>query len=125
MPQVPISETEWQEQVIELAHTLGWKHMFVRRSIGKGKKWTTATNVKGWLDLTMWSERQQRVMFVELKSEAGEPTPEQIAMMKSWSLAGQEVYLWRPSDLEEAARVLRGPKPSQVSTGLAGNPHPR
>ncbi len=111
-PTPPMSETTWQEQLLDLAHFLGWKHMFVRKSIGKGRKWTTATNVKGWLDLTLWSERQQRVMFVELKSEDGKPTPEQLAMMASWERAGQEVYLWRPSDLEAAKVILQGPRPT-------------
>ena len=108
----PMSEATWQEQLLDLAHFLGWKHMFVRKSIGKGKKWTTATNVKGWLDLTLWHERQQRVMFVELKSESGEPTPEQLAMMASWTKAGQENYLWYPSDLETAKAILQGPRPT-------------
>lgn len=108
-------EDEWQEIVIELAHTLGWRHMFVRRSIGKGRRWTTATNVKGWLDLTLWHERQQRIMFVELKTETGTASPEQLAMMASWERAGQEVYLWRPRHLEEAARILQHGPPATTS----------
>lgn len=107
-----VTEAQWQEQVFELAHLLGWRHMHVRRSIGKGRKWTTATNVTGWPDATLWNGRQKRIIFVELKSEKGKPTPEQIEVMASLEAAGQEVYLWRPSDLDVAHRVLRGPRPS-------------
>lgn len=107
----PMSEATWQEQLLDLAHFLGWKHMHVRRSIGKGKKWVTATNVTGYPDLTMWSERQQRLIFVELKSESGKPTPEQVEVLGSLKAAGQEVYLWRPSDLETAKAILQGPRP--------------
>lgn len=101
-----VSEADWQQQVIDLAHTLGWRHMFVRKSIGKGRKWTTATNVPGWLDLVLWSERRQRVIFVELKTEKGVVSPDQEAMLASWHRTGQEAYVWRPSDLDAAVEVL-------------------
>jgi hypothetical protein len=103
-----VTEDEWQQQLIELAHILGWKHMHVRRSIGKGRKWVTATNVIGWPDLVMWSERQKRLIFAELKSESGKTSPEQDDVIASLRAAGQEVYVWRPSDLDEALRILKG-----------------
>ena len=111
-PTPPMSEATWQEQLLDLAHLLGWKHLHVRRTIGRGKKWVTATNVIGWPDLSLWSERQQRIIFVELKSETGKPTPEQIEVLASLGKAGQEVYLWRPSDLEAAKVILQGPRPT-------------
>lgn len=61
-----LTEATWQQQVIDLAHALGWRHMHVRRSIGKGRTWVTATNVP-WPDLTLWSERQQRLVFADRK----------------------------------------------------------
>lgn len=111
-PAAPMSEATWQEQVFELAQILGWRHMHVRRSIGKGRKWTTATNVTGWPDAVLWSERQQRLIFVEFKSESGKPSPEQVEVLGSLKAAGQEVYLWRPSDLEAAKVILQGPRPT-------------
>lgn len=101
-----ITETEWQSQVIQLAHTLGWRHLHVRRSIGKGRKWVTTTNVIGWPDLLCWNEKQQRVIAVELKSESGEPTPEQIEVLGQLARSGIETYVWRPSDLERARDIL-------------------
>ncbi len=102
------TEAEFQQQVIELAHLLGWRHNFTRRSIGKGRKWVTATSVVGWPDLTLWSERQRRIAFAELKRQDGKVTPDQEAVLASLAAAGIEVYVWRPSDWDEIAATLRG-----------------
>jgi hypothetical protein len=106
-PAVALSEAEWQEQFIQLAHALGWEHNFTRRTIGRGGRWTTATSKKGWPDLTLWNERQRRTMYVELKTETGRLSPEQEACLRSLTAAGNEVHVWRPSDLDEAHRALR------------------
>ena len=98
---------EWQPQFLDLAHMLGWQHMHVRRTIGKGRKWTTGTSVKGWPDLTLWHEGQVRLIFVELKSDDGRLSPDQEVVLASLDAAGQETYVFRPSDLELAARILR------------------
>jgi len=101
-----VTEAEWQQQVIDLAHVLGYRHMHVRRSIGKGNRWVTATNVVGWPDLVLWSERQQRLLCVELKSETGKLSDEQDEVLASLAAAGVECFVWRPSDLEAARDFL-------------------
>ncbi len=102
-------ERTWQEQVTELAHVLGWRTMHVRRSIASHNKgWTTATSVKGWPDMCLWSEQQRRLIFVELKRETGRLTVEQTDVIRSLLAAGQEAYVFRPSDLERARDVLTG-----------------
>lgn len=103
-----MTEEVWQAQLLDLAHFLGWKHMHVRRSIGKGRQWTTATNVKGWPDLTLWNGKQQRVLFVELKSAAGVVSSDQTRVLASLRAAGAEVAVWYPDDLLEAHAVLAG-----------------
>lgn len=105
-----MNETEWQGQVIDLAKAYGWEHLHVRRSIGKGRKWVTATNVVGWPDLFLWNGRQQRTMAVELKSDTGTLEPEQEAVLASLTAAGIECHVWRPDDLEEAHRCLKPPR---------------
>lgn len=100
-------EADFQEAVIEAAHVYGWKHMHVRRSIGKGRKWTTATNV-AWPDLTLWNERQQRFLVAELKSEMGVLSDQQVAVLSSLRAAGVEAYTWRPSSWPAIEMVLRG-----------------
>jgi hypothetical protein len=44
---------------------------------------------------------------VELKKEDGNPTASQREWLTALTVAGGECYLWKPSDLEEAASVLQ------------------
>lgn len=101
-----LTEAEFQQQVIDLAHALGWRHNHTRRTVGRGHRWTTATSVIGWPDLTLWSERQQRLIFAELKTDRGRVTDDQAAVLASLERAGQEVHVWRPTDLDQIARTL-------------------
>jgi hypothetical protein len=111
MSAATMTETEWQTQLIDLAHTLGWRHLHVRRSIGKRRGWVTTTNVIGWPDLLLWSPRQPgRHIAAELKSATGKLTPEQEQVLADLAAAGFETYVWRPDDLDEALYTLRPPK---------------
>lgn len=106
----PVSEREWQSTVLELARSLGWRSMHVRTSRGKNGHATT-TSVVGWPDLVLWSETQRRVLFAELKSETGQLSDQQDAVLASLRAAGQEVAVWRPADFDAAVAVLRGAPP--------------
>lgn len=112
-----MTEAEFQAHVIELAHILGWRHLHVRRSIGKNRRWTTATNVTGWPDLLLWHERQHRVLATELKSDTGKTTPEQEAVLASLAAAGIETHIWRPADLNEIASTLSSKPTCRSSSG--------
>lgn len=102
-----ILEADWQDQVIDLAHMLSWQHLHVRRSIGKGRKWVTTTNLKGWPDLLLWSPRQPgRHIAAELKSETGVVSPDQHEVLANLEAAGFETFVWRPSDLEVVQATL-------------------
>lgn len=107
---VPISEADFQAQVVELAGLLGWRHLHVRRTVGRGRKWTTSTNLQGWPDLLLWHERQRRVLAAELKTDAGRATPEQLEVLDSLRVAGLEAHLWRPRDWDQITRVLGRPE---------------
>lgn len=92
---------------MQLARLCGWRVLHVRKSLGRrngGRAWQTTTNIKGWPDLFMWKER--RTLAAELKSEDGTTTAEQREVLGSLRAAGVEAYVWRPSDLDEAKRVL-------------------
>ena len=104
---LPVTEAEWQQQVIDLAHAYRWQHCHVRRTRGRNSGWVTGTSVTGWPDLMLWSEFRKRLIFVELKSETGKVRPEQERVLASLAAAGQEVFVWRPSDLEAAHAELR------------------
>jgi hypothetical protein len=107
IPSPTVNETEWQEVVVAAMRSLGWRHNFTRRTIGRGKKWTTATSCVGWPDLTAWHPRHG-LIFVELKAEHGVVSEAQHDVLDSLREAGQRVFVWRPSDFDAAVRVLRG-----------------
>lgn len=93
----PLSERDFQRQVLDLAGILGWTAYHPMLS-----KWSE----RGWPDLAM--VRPPRLVFAELKSEHGRPTPHQerwLALLGACT--GVEVFLWRPSDLGRIAEVLR------------------
>lgn len=97
----------WQEQVIQLAHLLGWEHLHVRRTVGRGKRWTTATNLKGFPDLFLWHPRHGFVA-VELKVGKDKPTPDQIAVLASLAAAGARTMVAYPADLDALRAMLSG-----------------
>lgn len=106
-----MTEAEWQQQVIDLAHLYGWHHLHVRRSIGKGKRWTTATNVDGWPDLWLWHPTKG-FAAIELKVGKNAATLEQLNVLASLSVAGARTMVAWPHDLE-AVKIL-------LSTGPVG-----
>lgn len=101
-----MTHEEWQAQVVDLAHLLGWRHLHVRRTVGRGKRWTTSTNVVGWPDLFLWNPRRGGVLALELKVGKDKPTPEQDDVLKSLSHAGVTVAVVYPADLEVVKELL-------------------
>jgi hypothetical protein len=102
-PLEDILETEWDATLFRgpkaLANTLGWTSYHTLRS--RGSK-------PGYPDRTLVRDR---ILFVETKREKKTATlvsPEQKEWLDRLSRAGGEVYLWRPSDLDEAAAILAG-----------------
>jgi hypothetical protein len=108
------TEAAFQGQVVELARMTGWKTMHVRRSVGKGHRWTTSTSVVGWPDLILW--RPGRIIAAELKSDTGQVTCDQALVLASLEEAGMECHVWRPRDLDEIAGVL-GRRPRLEEAG--------
>lgn len=99
-----MTEAEFQAQVVELATITGWRHLHVRRTIGRGRKWTTSTNLAGWPDLLLW--RPGRIIAVELKTDVGKVTDDQEDVLRSLAEAGVESFVWRPSDWDLIATTL-------------------
>lgn len=58
----------------------------------------------GFPDLVLWRER---IVYAELKTEAGRVTRTQWAVIDGLRAAGAEVHIWRPSDRDDIARILR------------------
>jgi len=92
-----ITEKEFFEQIRDLAKLFGWKLYHTWRSIH---------SPAGYPDCTL--TRDGRLVIAELKTETGQPTPEQYFWLVELSkVPCAEVYLWRPSQIEEIAKVLR------------------
>lgn len=94
----PINEKTFQDKhVIPLAEMFGWWVYHPTLS-----RWSA----RGWPDLAM--VRPPRLVLAELKSEAGVVSADQQYVLDLLGqVPGIECYLWRPSDLDEIARLLR------------------
>lgn len=101
-----MTEADWQRTVIDTARLFGWRVAHFRPARTKHGGWVTpvAADGKGFPDLVL---ARDRVIFAELKTQKGKPTPDQDAWARAITAAGLEMYLWRPSDLEDVANILR------------------
>jgi hypothetical protein len=110
-----MTERELQASIRRVAREYGWMEHCA---------WLSIRSPKGWPDLTL--AKGLRLVIAELKAENGVVTPEQEAWLDWWRTFSAavnvelrqprmtdsrqtphiEVYVWRPSDLEEAYRVL-------------------
>lgn len=103
------THVELQTQVTQLLTMTGWRWLHVRRSIGKGRKWVTTTNIVGWPDLApVWNPRQPgRHLAIELKVPPDKLSDDQAVCMAALESAGFETFTITPDDLEELATILR------------------
>ena len=95
---IPVTERDLREWIRDLCKLFGWKMYFT---------WRSFHSPAGFPDLVLANPEQKRVIFAELKSEKGQPTPKQIEWLDALDACGQEVYLWKPGDIEGIARLLR------------------
>lgn len=112
------NEATFQAQVVELAGICGWRHLHVRRSIGKGQRWTTATNIKGWPDL-MLMRPPDELVFAELKVPPHGTTPEQdevLAFLGGFTIA--RTVVWTPDDWDDIQATLAKRRPQRPALDL-------
>lgn len=101
-----MNHKEFQAKVIELAHSLGWAHLHVRRAQRGDGVWTTATNLSGWPDLLFWAPARGFVA-IELKVGRDKPRPAQLAVLSSLEAAGARTMVAYPNQMDEIANLLR------------------
>jgi hypothetical protein len=93
-----MSEEAFQQWVIDFARLRGWRYYHTRYS---------KRSPSGFPDLVL--VRNGRLIFAELKTETGRVTTDQQDWIDDLDdvtpLLG--VYVWRPSDMEEIAEVLK------------------
>jgi hypothetical protein len=90
------TEKQFTRQVIELAQIFGWRVYHT---------WLSIRSASGFPDLCL--VRGNRLIFAELKSERGAPTPAQKGWLEALKQTSAEVYLWRPSDFDMIVELLR------------------
>jgi VRR-NUC domain-containing protein len=91
-----VAERDFQTTVIAMARALGWRHYHTHDS---------RHSAAGFPDLVLW--RPGRVLFVELKTDAGRLTDAQRATIDSLRDAGARAHVWRPADWATIERELR------------------
>lgn len=106
-----MTEDEFQNSVINLAHQFGWLVAHFRGVRIKRRDDTVyyQTPVQadgvGFPDLVM--VRDGRTIFAELKSEDGRTMPHQWKWLSALADDDRnEVYIWRPSELQDVADIL-------------------
>jgi hypothetical protein len=90
----PLPEAAWQRTVLDLAKLQGWLCYHTRDSRG---------SEPGFPD---WVLVRDRVIFAELKSDAGKLRPAQRRWIGRLADAGAEAYVWRPRDWDEVKAAL-------------------
>jgi len=95
---IVVTERDLREQVRDACRLFGWEFYF---------SWTSIHSPRGFPDLVLVHPVKRRVIFAELKSENGEVSEHQQRWLDVLAQAGQEVYVWRPADIENIVRLLR------------------
>lgn len=91
------TEKQFHALVVQLAKLCGWAVYHTRDS---------RRSDFGWPDLVLC--RPPRILFVEVKTEAGEVKPEQAAWLALLTGCGLDARLWRPGSWPEIQRTLTG-----------------
>lgn len=91
-----MKESELQFLVMELARTLRCRAFHPLPAMLRSDRWVTATmGDKGWLDVTIVGKRG--ALFRELETLRNNPTPEQYAWLRAWTVAGFDAAVWTPA----------------------------
>jgi hypothetical protein len=111
---VRISEKDFQSQVRDLARRFGWDLVFHAMQPFHAAE-------RGWPDLVLVRTRDRRLIFAELKAEAGKLSDRQVEVLDMLRTVQQplanlisghllpriEVHVWRPSDYDIVLEILR------------------
>ena len=95
-----LKERDFQDQILRLAKTYGWRVAHFRTS-QQGDRWLTAVGAdgKGWPDLTLVHECG--IFFREIKTDAGRLSLEQKQWGADLEAAGGDWAVWKPEDWPE------------------------
>lgn len=106
-----MKETPFQGQVIDLAHTYGWRvaHFrpvrIQRRDGGTYYATPVQADGAGFPDLIL--VRGERMVVAELKASWGRFEPGQEEWLAALRATAVEVYVWQPTDMDAIEEVLK------------------
>jgi hypothetical protein len=109
-----MDEKSFQDQVVALAHVHGYVVAHFRAAQNSKGNYRTpvAYDAKGFPDLVMVrsdfnnNSRPHRLIFAELKSNAGRLSKEQATWIDDLATVA-ETYVWRPRDWDDILEILR------------------
>ncbi len=103
-----ITEEQFTEMVLEMAHCYGWRAVGFRPGrTNKGWRTPVLADAEGFPDLELFHIGKRRHFYAELKSEKGRLRPAQWAWGDYLRGMGETVYVWHPSDWETIEEVLK------------------
>lgn len=99
------TERDFGKQVEDLLNLFGWRWCHFRPARTE-QGWRTAlSGYRGFPDYI--AVKGNSLLIAELKGDKGKVTLQQQEWLSALRACGQEVYVWRPGDIEEIARILR------------------
>lgn len=98
-PMADYSEGAFQKDVIHVAALNGWDAHHIRPGLYGGGHYRT-DGLKGMPDLILIGRHGQGILWAELKTEKGKVSEIQHERMAQLLNNGQEVYVWRPSQMQ-------------------------
>jgi hypothetical protein len=100
-----MTHEELQNDVIELAHSLGWRVAGFHKAMCKDGTWMTPVlaDSSGWPDLFLANEAQKRVIAIEIKTIKDTVKPAQQLWIARLVICGIPTYVVRPQDWHSGA----------------------
>ena len=104
MPETDASEALFMQQVQQIAATCGWDAHHIRPA-RYGATWKT-DGLAGMPDLILIGQRGQGIIWAELKTRTGRLSDVQEHRITQLLENGQEVHVWRPTDVDAIVKRL-------------------
>ena len=97
-PNTDASEALFMASVMQIANMNDWDAHHIRP--GRYGNYYKTDGLPGMPDLILIGRRGQGIIWAELKTQKGKLSDEQQSRLLQLNNNGQEVYVWRPADMQ-------------------------